>query len=175
MQIAADDERHFGGRPVLPHHLPLAGKRRRIERVELLLRVREALVQMIGLLPIWPAPWQRFRERPLVGVAPLAVVSSVFVHMYVDHTNVPWLPRVHWTPRAAGEPISRRLHDMGGPTVGARLAPGRASATAREPGAAAIACVLITVLAYYYIDHFPGFPISSWTVLYPATPRLTNR
>src|SRR5579871_5024229 len=46
VQVAADEERRIDRREIASHHLALAGQRRRIDRLELRLRVREPFVQV---------------------------------------------------------------------------------------------------------------------------------
>ena len=67
MQVAGDHQRNVGHREVLPHDFAPGGERRRGQRFELLLRVREAFVEVVEDLSL-------VRKRAQLG----RVVTAAF-------------------------------------------------------------------------------------------------
>src|SRR5262245_13676576 len=69
VKVAADSDHAVGERQIPSHDLALAGQRRGVERLELLLRVREAFVQVLDHLRLvrQRAQLGRFLTRSEIG------------------------------------------------------------------------------------------------------------
>ena len=109
----------------------------------------------IGVAPLVTGPFERLGRRPLVAIAALAVMSSMFMHVYVDHTEI---PLVRFIRPSAMFLAARFLAATA--ALAALLLAWRATTDRSSRGRVLVASLVLalTQAAYYYIDHFPDFP-----------------
>ncbi len=127
----------------------------RILSYETVMSASVVLVSTVCLAPLWPPAFDRVGRRPSFAVAALALVAGLFVHVYVDYTNIRSIALIRPSISVAA------LRFLAACTAFAavvwlvrRIGPDQAI---RGRARIALVALVVTQLTYYYLDFFPDF------------------